>query len=526
MRKNLDEGEGLSKANTEASSEAENKLARKLDSAISLGLFTLLLSSPIVLGNYARLDDYVQLLWVMDYGKVHLIDWSLTFGRPVTFLVNSLTFETAGSISNLWVSRLVGAVSFSCSAVLMCNMVVAKSHTFLRRVVLVTLFVSLPGLWVFLSWAQGAGHGVSFLCAVFACYLTRLSCLKQAKSLCRGLLLSGSTFFFVFLAIFGYQPFGLAIPGIFLGLSALSRFDKPFFRPFYLTSLFVVVAMVVNALVVRSYPGSPRSRFASDLQQKFEWAMSEFLPRTAWPFSLTVKHVPAMIVAGCVLVAATHALLQLVRSGRQNTAVQLFIASIISLSFPLLPHLLIEENWASSRATLTPAFVFWILALATLFRVIDRWIREFSAAQKSNQVLRKFLGLEVVTVIGLLVLCFFSLFRAHAGLVAPSIREWNQTQSVWAAIDSPIAEIRICALPFFNPGVPYVSYDEYGILTGSVSWAAPSMHRIAAREAKVDSLNDPAVEFIKDVEKCRGLPWFSRPDSGNTATINSTLLWK
>lgn len=271
---------------SEGSHTGKDRL-RRSQAALATAVVFFLLSLPVVLMSYGRLDDYTQLLSVRLDGARSLVEWSLTFGRPVNFVMNAALFRLADSVESLWFARLVAALTFALAALVLAIACSPAKRCSSRQVSVSALVFALPGTWVFISWAQGAGHGMSLLFAALACYLALLG--NRATGW-RRLVGWGLAVLLGVAAMFGYQTFGLAIPGLILGCGLLSRRRDAAFRMALWAMPATLVAFAANVLLVRTRATdvlSSRTSLSSDWAGKVQWALHELLPRILWPFSLT-----------------------------------------------------------------------------------------------------------------------------------------------------------------------------------------------------------------------------------------------
>lgn len=126
---------------------------------------------------------------------------------------------------------------------------------------------------------------------------------------------------------------------------------------------------------------------------------------------------------------------------------------------------------------------------------------------------------------GLVLAGVFSAYRAYVSLAVPAAAEWAETRTLWAAAPAATTGAEVQLQPFVLPGIPYVAYDEYGIPTGSVSWAVPMMHVLAAREIAGLQL-DPSQVAMSDVPGTCESGLLVEFDTGEMELrLNPTRLW-
>ncbi|MEZ5184649.1 MAG: hypothetical protein R2720_02795 [Candidatus Nanopelagicales bacterium] len=96
--------------------------------------------------------------------------------------------------------------------------------------------------------------------------------------------------------------------------------------------------------------------------------------------------------------------------------------------------------------------------------------------------------------------------RAWASLAVPSATEWAQVKGLWSAGSPTTTGAFVQRQPFVVPGIADSSYDEFGILTGSLLWAAPSMHSLAARSILGIDIDPSAVTITDAPGTCESGP--------------------
>lgn len=507
--------------NAETSHPTKNRLRPNQAALVTAAVF-LLLSLPVVLMPYGRLDDYTQLLWVQSDGARTLVEWSMTFGRPVNFIMNGALFRLAESVEGLWLARTVAALGFALAAFVLAIACSPVRRSSSRQIAVSALVFALPGTWVFISWAQGAGHGMSLLFAALACYLALIGYQLTGW---RRLTASGLAVSLVFAAMFGYQTFGLAIPGLILGSGLLSRRREAALWMTVFAIPVTILAFGANVLLVRTRATdvlSSRTSLSTDWAGKVEWITQELLPRVLWPFSLTPRPVMAAVIAvvALVLIAVSGA------HARQGACLRrwtfLLGVAAIAAVLPLAPLLVIGENWASARAVFAPALILWLLLLALAFQACAATSGAL-ARPRWRPVLRSLA--PIVIAAALVFAGVFSAYRAYVSLAVPATLEWAETRTLWAAAPATTTGAEVQLQPFVLPDVPYVAYDEYGIPTGSVAWAAPSMHVLAAKEI-ADLQLDPTQVTMSDVPgTCDSGPLVEFDTREMELRLNPNRLW-
>ena len=163
-------------------------------------IITLLTFFPMVIFRFGRLDDFSFYLYSRNDVQ-GVINSGLSFGRPITTFIIG---KTIGLVSNIDGFSIIRA-----GTLIILILIVYLASTFYKLntksvsiwpLFLLFYFISLPGLWVFMSWAQGLPHVLGLL---FVLISVMAYCSPQHQKY---------FFVFSFLTFFTYQPFGLLIP--------------------------------------------------------------------------------------------------------------------------------------------------------------------------------------------------------------------------------------------------------------------------------------------------------------------------
>jgi hypothetical protein len=399
----------------------------------------------MVVFRFGRLDDFSFYLYSRN-DLQGVINSGFSFGRPITtFIIGN----TIGSVGNIDGFSLIRAGSL-----IILLFVVYLSSTFYKLTnkpisiwpfFLLFYFMSLPGLWVFMSWAQGLPH-----------VLGMLFVLISVMAYCRP---RYQKYFYVFsfLAIFTYQPFGLLIP-ILLVPKLFQEETRNIVREFVKIYLWVFSLCLINYLVVKSQAEpNARSQITSDYLEKMSWFVSEWIPRVLFPWSLKVNLIGSAVM-GMIFLA-------LLMDFAKKMELRLSMILVSSIGLPSLPFLITGENWASSRAILASNISFAI----GLFFLASK----YHSLRKSDFIL-KFAALGVATIF-----FFNSIFVGYGSLVLPQNQEWKNTLRDMAIVPSETREI-IAHLSFFEQSSSIsFSYDEFGVLNSSVPDALGGMIKMA-----------------------------------------------
>lgn len=486
-------------------------------------LYSLLLTLPIVLGSYGRLDDYAQLISVQQQGARALVEWSVSFGRPLNFVVNGALFKLAGTVEGLWIARLVAAVATALAASTLALASTLGKPSMKNQVAVPALVFALPGTWVFISWGQGAGHAVSLLWAALSCLSAlvamRVMGWRKAALLAVALVLIAAS-------MFGYQTFGLAIPALILACGLLGQQAVNALRAALMALPVTVLAFAVNVLVVRSQPTSDvtaRSGLTSDWSGKAEWLVLEFLPRVLWPFSLTPRLVLASLIAVITLLFLLGSALRARKRGVLRLWTFILIIGFAVVVLPMAPFVVIVENWASSRSVLGPALAFWLLLLALVFNTVGP--ASADAHGFSEQARRMQSKVPLALTAALVFAALVSALRAYVGLTAPAEMEWAEVKAMWAAAPPTVSAAEVQLQPIIVSDSPFISYDEYGLATGSITWSVPAMHALAARQVLGVPLSPGQIRVTDAAGSCDSGPLVRISRDGRLLRLNPIHLW-
>jgi hypothetical protein len=404
-------------------------------------ILTVVVFLPASLAHFGRLDDFSFYMYTRE-DISGVIQWGWSYGRPVTSFIIGNSFGSVNNISDFSILRFLSLVTLV-GIIFIMHLAYLKEKRFgiLVKVMATVYFISLPGIWVFMTWAQGLPHLIALLFVAIS-----VSCYTDSK-------LMWMYYAFSALSMFTYQPFSLLIPVILL--SRLIKVDSPIWKKDYLRIAgWNMSLLFFNFLSVRFQASpNPRSALSDDLQGKIEWIFSEWVPRVVFPWTLKVN-VP---IASLSILAFTYFSLKYV----SKQGIQKYGALFSTALFPAIPFFLSNENWASSRAVLSSNIAFAILIMSMASSM------EFNRHREA--------GFKIL--LSLLVSCLLtlSIFQGYGGLVLPQTREWllvtKQINTRWGEV----SEIKTNLAPFEQSSSPIISYDEFGILNSSVESALLGM---------------------------------------------------
>jgi hypothetical protein len=471
-------------------------------------------AAPSVLPRYGRMDDYNQLDMVLRGGRGSLIELGASFGRPITFLFNAQLYDWVGSVDGLWIMRAVGVLLWAAA---IATLVLAGHRAGVPApwaVALGSVAGALPGTWVMITWAQGAGHALSFYLAALSVWAFTEKRVPTPVGVLLALPL-------LFASMFGYQLYALTVPAIVAAIAVASGQYRPMLHPRLLSLGTSVIAFLINVGLVRSSapPGlEQRTNLATDWAGKAAWVVDEFLPRVLWPFSLEARGVLACMSALAAVALWGGAAYRMTRTRGVLSAVSEAGFLVLVLLLPAATQMVISENWASSRAVLAPALAFWLLLIASLSRL------SFLAEPAGGPPNRTGRTVALLITLGLVVCSAAMASLAYRLMALASSREWTQAITIWSAVDRSPARAEVLQQPFVSDAVGPASYDEFGILTGSVAWAIPAMHSLAAKRSGL-SITPDQVRPIDAGASCDSAPLIDDESHPDLIVINPTRAW-
>jgi hypothetical protein len=481
--------------------EQRNDLTSKVVDGLAVvipALLGFLLALYIARGSYGRLDDYIQLLNSQDIGLSWFLKTSLSFGRPVTFFVNGVGYEVANQVARLAWMRYAASTLFFLGSLMLAAATFRRSTRGTTALFSLAIFC-IPGTWVFITWAQGLGHAVAFLLAVTAGLVLALGT--------EGRHYNSSFFAFVALTLcvaFSYQTFALAIPGIYfaIGLARSQTCSERYLlRRTMIASLTALSAVAINGLTARATSletSSSRTEFTTNASAKIEWFSHELLGRALTPFDIVYVPKHADLVLVSLLVVLLVCVFAPLGKRRGPKRLWYVLLPMFVVFLPLLPFAIVDESWASSRAVL-PATLVVVLLVSTLPTIAARRAMPFSIWSPWPRR-----GISIALIIAFALNTIHLASVANESLGRKSQTEWFRVLEEWRIEPVDVSSAKICVVPFIadlSPSAVY-SYDEYGLLTGSVSWASPSMHVLAARESGHLAVKLDSIDVVKPTEVC------------------------
>lgn len=410
-----------------------------------------LLFLPLVFAKFGRLDDFVFYLYTRSdvSGVIHS---GLTYGRPITSLILGKTFSSVSYIQDFSKLRLL-----SLACLILVFLFAGRFYSKMgaaRFTFGLLLFMTLPGLWVFLSWAQGLPHIVALLFLIVGA-----SCYFKAKLKWLFFLLSALT-------MFTYQPFALLFPIVLMSRIIQNRDDR-YKKHFFIIMTWTIILAIINFWLVKSQ-ASPnvRSNITENYTEKLHWFVSEWVPRVTFPWSLNANTTMSTIsIILFALLAASY-----IFKERNLKAPILFSCMI----FPGIPFIISVENWASSRAVFASNIAFLIVALI------------FSTSLRLNYIFSIITNL--VATSSLAYLLFIATMNGYQGLVFPQAQEWARLEQEIRLVGDDATLISGQVSLFEQSGSPIFSYDEYGVLNSSVETALLGMITMAKFETAAESI--------------------------------------
>lgn len=449
-------------------------LSRMTFFTITCTSIILLCYSQLVISKFGRLDDFAFYLWSRN-DAWEIIKSGLTYGRPLLSLILGLSFTEVNSIEGFSIMRAISVLILLATILILyihyskklkINTPVFFSVTF--------LLLSLPGVWVFLSWAQGLPHFVGLLLVAIA-----VNCYESKKIV-----------FYVssLLAIYTYQPFGLILPTL-LTIEIMHKKDRAFFREFTKFISWIIFATFSNLVVVHIQPNyNRRANFTTSYSEKLSWVYSEWIPRVVFPWSFK----PWMFLT--FLIVSIYIILLILCAKYFNYPK--ILALVFATTFTSVPFVISVDNWASSRAVLSSNIVFYV-AICYLASQVSL----FKKTKKLN-----------VTALFLMCLMFFlySTKVANETLVYPQSFEWKRSVQEIRNIPNEAKIIEVQLAPFEQTSAPFTAYDENGILNSSVEIPLKGMVALAQ-----DSLDKKSLEIqFNSIRQCQSPSSFLDLNSG------------
>ena len=183
-------------------------------------ILTVVVFLPASLAHFGRLDDFSFYMYTRE-DISGVIQWGWSYGRPVTSFIIGNSFGSVNNISDFSILRFLSLVTLV-GIIFIMHLAYLKEKRFgiLVKVMATVYFISLPGIWVFMTWAQGLPHLIALLFVAIS-----VSCYTDSK-------LMWMYYAFSALSMFTYQPFSLLIPVILL--SRLIKVDSPIWKKDYL----------------------------------------------------------------------------------------------------------------------------------------------------------------------------------------------------------------------------------------------------------------------------------------------------
>lgn len=397
-------------------------------------LITLLTFLPMVFFKFGRLDDFSLYLYTRDDVQ-GVITSGFSFGRPITTLIIGKSFGLINDINGFSILR-GGSLLLLLFIVYFATKFYSPEHKVKSMLLffLLLYYISLPGLWVFMSWAQGFPHILGIL---FVLISVKAYCSPHHQK-----------YYFVFsvLAFFTYQPFGLLIP-ILLVPKLFKVAAKNVVGEFIKIYLWMSFLSLVNYLVVKTQVApNTRAEITSEYLVKLTWFVSEWIPRVLFPWSLKVNVIGSAIV-GIIFVL-------LIFNFMQKSKMSRVLILLSSMALPSLPFLITSENWASSRAILASNISF---SIGLTFLAINCFSQE-----------RPKLTLKLATSGFVAIFFMNSVYIGYGSLVLPQSQEWESTLRELSLAPNETKELTAHLAFFEQTSSNRLSYDEFGILNSSV----------------------------------------------------------
>ena len=423
----------------------------KNDHLLQATLIPGLIFLPLVFAEFGRLDDFVFYLYTRN-DVSGVIQSGLTYGRPVTSFIIGETFSRVNSIQDLSALRFLSLICLV--LILFFTGKFYSKPTTSQFTFGALAFISLPGLWVFLTWAQGLPHilALIFLVVGSICYL-------QTRYRWMFYLLST-------LAIFTYQPFALLFPVLLMSRIIGDR-DVTYKKHFLKISSWLIFLSFLNYALVKSQSTpNVRSSITKDYSEKMDWFLNEWAPRVTFPWSLSINlALSAVSILLFVLLMVNYFLKEKNLKGP---------IMLICMCFPGIPFVISAENWASSRA---------IFASNIAYFIVMAFFITSLGASPTKTLIRNVVATSSVTY-----LLYLAAMNGYQGLVFPQVQEWGRLEQEVRLISGASTAISGQISLFEQTSSPILSYDEFGVLNSSVETALRGMITLAKFGTQVESV--------------------------------------
>jgi hypothetical protein len=396
---------------------------------------------------FGRLDDFTFYAYANEnFFSFATSGWS--YGRPITSLTNALLFRNVDSMNDLSFIRSANVLVLLIS-IYMYGKIFFETRSSSKKNLLIGLliFLSFPGIWVFLTWGQGFAHLLAFPLIVITIKLRAIKNSKFAFSL------------FVIGVMFIYQPFALAIPSILLFTEAFLNRRKLDVQRLIFPIAVVLMALALNYLTIRSQKNpNTRSELVYSFQEKFLWIVNEWMPRVILPHllrPLSYISIISLLIIGLLLF----------RLG-QRTNFKISMVLLFTIVLPWAPFIVIEDNWASSRAVLASNIALYF-GIGTIFLLMP-----VAISKNFKSLLLKFAVLVFAV----------STYAAYSGLVLPQNAEWNNVKTILRQLPPTATKVQINLAFFEQTTSKLKSYDEFGVQNSSVQESALNQLKLGAEE--------------------------------------------
>lgn len=442
---------------------------------IAITLFVLLYS-PAFLLPYGYADDYAVLAAFQYGGKAvsDLVTMMALGGRPVMALLTAAFYLPAHHLVDLQVLRLVGVVLIGVLAWLLFMTFRRVGAGLLLASVAPILICVTPPFELHAGWAALSLCTLASIFAGFAALLVDTMGEQRSQAAWIGLFIAAVAL--ETLAINVYQPDAMML-WVFAAIYLVMRDRSPrdFMRNAAIYGVVGVIAMGFDYLEIKLLPQfglhsfvTARSTLDSNVAAKLVWFARNPLASALNVWSLR----PSIALGASVaLFIALGVMLYVSGAWRQKALKLALLAACVPAAY--IPNLVVAELSAPFRTqTALTSLVVVCLILASVGYV--RVARRYLASARTRRAFER--GVALAGIVASLALGGLAAYNVTSAIALPEYTENALIQSQLRSADlaaTQVIYIRMSCLS--DSAAPIARYDEIGLPSSSISWAAPAM---------------------------------------------------